>query len=185
MDNFQLQFNYWYLGATILIKNCTINNLDYLLKLPHYALKKPIKLIDNLLNSKGTDGLIYFFDDREFIKDTDSFMPATITLNNNIIELPNSKYIIEGLSENTQNIINIIEQNNTLSNNTLFLSINSSKLYVFNLKIVSPVYPVWYIHIKNKYKSSDSSLSLYAIFLMLLGSRTIFINFLLHLNYID
>ena len=127
MDNFQLQFNYWYLGATILIKNCTINNLDYLLKLPHYALKKPIKLIDNLLNSKGTDGLIYFFDDREFIKDTDSFMPATLTLNNNIIELPNSKYIINGLSENTLNKLNISAENNTYDNSFIKLCDPNSK----------------------------------------------------------
>ena len=54
-------------------------------------------------------------------------MPATLTLNNNIIELPNSKYIINGLSENTLNKLNISAENNTYDNSFIKLCDPNSK----------------------------------------------------------
>ena len=134
MDNFQLQFNYWYLGANILIKNCTINNSNYLLKLPHYSLKKSINLINNNINSKSSNGLIYLFDDREFIKYSNSFESATINLNNNTIELTNSKYIITGLNENTLNKINITSKNNHYNSSIIELCNPECKVSL-NIKI--------------------------------------------------
>jgi len=50
LNNFQIQFGYWHQGATMLFENCDINSEDFLLKLPHYAMKKPITLINNKFN---------------------------------------------------------------------------------------------------------------------------------------
>ena len=130
MNNFSITFGYWFQGASISISNCTINLEDYLLKLPQYSLKKQLSLSNNKINSNGQNGIILFYDDR--IIDSNKIQ-SDLSLNNNILITPNSKYIIEGLSENTQNIINIIEQNNTLSNNTLLynpICKNNSNIHI-------------------------------------------------------
>ena len=52
------------LGKNCLIENCNINNSDYLLRLPHYAMKKPINLINNHIISSGKNGIVVYYDDR-------------------------------------------------------------------------------------------------------------------------
>ena len=47
-----------------LFDNCNINNEDFLLKLPHYSMKKPINIINSSFTSNGNDGMIVFYDDR-------------------------------------------------------------------------------------------------------------------------
>lgn len=111
-----IQFPFWFKGCILTIKNCTINNFDYFLKIPHYSLAYPITLSNNIFTSSGLNGFIYFYDDRGTTS-----AQNILELTSNNITIPNSLYVIVGLSENTVNNINIKALNNTLSPTTLLL----------------------------------------------------------------
>jgi len=90
LNNFQIQFGYWHQGATTLFENCDINSEDFLLKLPHYAMKKAITLINNEFNSNSTDGMIIFYDDRTGDSAGKLVKQEKLVLEDNMITIPNS-----------------------------------------------------------------------------------------------
>ena len=114
INNLAFYFNYWHKGSEIFIDNCTILNSDYLIKIPHYSLNYPITISNSSLTSSGTNGLIYFYDDRGA-----TLPQKVLELNSNTINLLNSKYVISGLSKNTVNNINLSLINNILEPSTL------------------------------------------------------------------
>ena len=122
LNNVQINFPYWFKGATLSLKNCIINNKNYFLKLPHYSMSKQISLINNTFNSDSTDGLILFYDDRITDLNSDT---NTLNICDNIFNLPNCKYIICGLSKSTKNKIIIILDNNTINYNKLLCNPDS------------------------------------------------------------
>lgn len=121
LNNFQLKFGYWHQGATTKFENCKINNDGYLLELPHYSMKNPISLINNIIESNSSEGLINFYDDRTGGSAGDLVKQSILTLENNKINLPNSKYVIEGLNEDTVNNINIVDKNNSFEPSSILL----------------------------------------------------------------
>lgn len=121
ITNFKLQFPYWYEGANISLEDCIINNSDFLLKLPHYSIKKEIILQNNVINSNSNVGLINFYDDRTGGQAGELVPQEKLILDSNKINLPNSPYVITGLTDKTVNNINIISINNTISAPTLQL----------------------------------------------------------------
>ena len=125
--NSSLIANYSSNGATITFNNCIINNIDFLLKLPHYSMKYPITLNGNTCSSTGTNGLIYLYDDRVQSPTSAAIKQETISLINNSIDLSNSKYVITGISENTKNNINIFVSKNNYTPPTLLLCDPSSQ----------------------------------------------------------
>lgn len=133
ITNLEITLGYWHKGCEILIEDCKINNKKFLIKLPHYSLKKPMTLISNTIVCESSNGLINFYDDRLYNTDTNS---DNIKLEKNSIILPNSNYIIEGLNENTINTINITNNyNNITPNNILIinpLALNSSNISINN-----------------------------------------------------
>ena len=112
LNNFQIQLGYWHQGAKIFISDCTINNKDFLLKLPQYAMKENITLKNNTISSNSKDGLVYFYDDRTGNQAGDLCKQKRLTLENNSISLPNSNYIVTGIDDNTINNINIADLSN-------------------------------------------------------------------------
>lgn len=114
LNNFSIQFSYWYQGALINIENSVINNDDFLLKLPHYSMKKDIILSNNKISSNGSVGLINFYDDRTGGQAGELVPQKTLNINSNIINIPNSEYIVTGLNDKTVNNINILSPNNTV-----------------------------------------------------------------------
>ncbi|MEG2246652.1 MAG: hypothetical protein RSC84_04305 [Peptostreptococcaceae bacterium] len=107
LNNFQIQLGYWHQGAKMSIKNSTIINDDYLLKLPHYAMKKNITLENNHIFSNSSEGLVVFYDDRTGNQAGRLVKQKKLTLKKNDIDLPNSDYIVTGLDDSTLNNINI------------------------------------------------------------------------------
>lgn len=135
LSNFQIEFGYWHQGAKTTIENCTIDNKDYLLKLPHYAMKQPISLINNTISSKGSDGIINYYDDRTGGSAGDLVKQSKLKLENNNINLNNSQYVVTGINKNTVNNINIYSKNNNYNSNSLLLCGPDSK-YSPNISIV-------------------------------------------------
>lgn len=121
LNNVQLNFGYWHQGAITTFENCEINNEDYLLRLPHYAMKYPINLLNNIVNSNSSQGLINFYDDRTGNQAGDLIKQSILTLKNNSVNLPNSKYIIEGLNKDTVNNINVVYKSNIFIPNIILL----------------------------------------------------------------
>ncbi|MDK3000967.1 hypothetical protein QO247_16710, partial [Clostridium perfringens] len=136
LNNFQLKFGYWNQGAVTEFENCKINNDGYLIELPHYSMKKPISLINNIIESKSSEGLIKFYDDRTGGSAGELVKQSTLTLEENKITLPNSKYVIEGLNEDTVNNINIIDKNNSFNKSSILLvdkkAKQSKNIYINN-----------------------------------------------------
>lgn len=134
LNNFKINFGYWHQGANIKIEDCNINNDDYLIKLPHYSMKQPISLINNQINSNSSEGLINFYDDRTGGSAGELTKQKTLLLKENTISLPNSKFIIYGIDENTVNNINITSKNNKLKSSDLKLcppdAINSPNIKI-------------------------------------------------------
>lgn len=126
LNNFQIQFGYWHQGANILIEECTINNEDFLLMLPHYSMKKPITLINNEINSNSEIGMINFYDDRTGNSAGELVKQETIKLQDNIINLPKSPYVITGLTGTGVNNINIVSKANKYKDSNLPLCDPSS-----------------------------------------------------------
>ena len=121
LTNSFLTFGYWQKGATVLIDSCNINNTNYFLRLPHYSMKKPITLSNTSITSDCTSGIIVFYDDRTGGLAGELTTQDYLTLSSNIITLPNSAYIIGGISKSTINNINICFKNNTLTPKLLLL----------------------------------------------------------------
>lgn len=119
LDNFKIQFPYWYQGANISLEDCIINNLDFLLKLPHYSMKKDVVIKNNIINSNSSVGLINFYDDRTGGIAGELVPQKDLILDSNTISLPNSSYVVIGLTDKTINNINVISINNTLAPQTL------------------------------------------------------------------
>lgn len=119
--NSTLTLSYWQKGATILIDSCTINNTTYLLRLPHYSMKKPITITENEITSETSSGLIIFYDDRTGGLAGELITQALLDLNNNTIILSNSSYIISGISKSTVNNININFKDNIVNPDSILL----------------------------------------------------------------
>lgn len=115
LNEVKINYDFWHQGALINIKNSTITNSDYLLKLPHYSLKKPITISNSNINSNGSDGIIIFYDDRTGGSAGNLVKQDTIILTNNTINSPNSKFIVTGLTNTTVNNINLKFKDNVLS----------------------------------------------------------------------
>lgn len=121
LNNFEIIFGYWHQGATTLFDNCTINNEDFLLKLPHYSMKKPISIINSSFTSNGENGMVEFYDDRTGGSAGELVEQDVLTIENNKISLYNSKYVVSGVGKDTINNINIAFRNNELLSEKLQL----------------------------------------------------------------
>ena len=121
LNNFTINKNYWDKQLNLTIENSLITNEKHLLRLPHYAIKKPINLINNKFTSIGTLGMINFYDDRTGAAAGELVHQDTITIKNNSIALTNSQYVVTGLTKNTVNNINIVAVNNVYYPATLLL----------------------------------------------------------------
>lgn len=121
LNNFEIIFGYWHQGATTLFDNCTINNEDFLLKLPHYSMKKPISIINSSFTSNGKDGMVVFYDDRTGASAGELVEQDILTIENNKISPNNSQYVVSGISKDTINNINIAFRNNELLSEKLQL----------------------------------------------------------------
>ena len=125
LNNFEITFGYWHQGATTLFDNCDINNKDFLLKLPHYSMKKPISIINSSFTSNGENGMVKFYDDRTGGSAGELVEQDMLTIENNKISLDNSQYVVSGIGKDTVNNINITFRNNELLSKQLNLYNNS------------------------------------------------------------
>ena len=121
LTNFSITFGYWCQGAETLFDNCTINNEDFLLKLPHYSMKQPISIINSSFTSDGKDGMVIFYDDRTGGSAGELVNQDMLTIKNNKIKLDNSKYVVTGIGKDTVNNINITFNDNELVSDKLKL----------------------------------------------------------------
>ena len=121
LTNFSITFGYWCQGAETLFDNCTINNEDFLLKLPHYSMKKPISIINSSFTSDGNDGIVFYYDDRTGGSAGELVNQDMLTIKNNKIKLDNSDYVVSGIGEDTVNNINITFDDNELLSDKLKL----------------------------------------------------------------
>ena len=121
LNNFSITFGYWYEGAVTTFDNCTINNDDFLLKLPHYSMKKPISILNSSFTSNGNDGMVVFYDDRTGGSAGELVKQDMLTIKNNKINLGNSEYFVTGIGKDTVNNINISFSDNELVSDNLKL----------------------------------------------------------------
>lgn len=121
LNNFEITFGYWHQGATTLFDNCDINNKDFLLKLPHYSMKKPISIINSSFTSNGENGMVKFYDDRTGGSAGELVQQNMLTIENNNINIDNSKYVVSGIDKDTVNNINITFSDNELLSKKLKL----------------------------------------------------------------
>ena len=135
LNNFEIIFGYWHQGASTLFNNCNINNEDFLLKLPHYSMKKPVNIINSSFTSNGKDGMIVFYDDRTGGSAGELVEQDILTIENNKISLNNSQYVVSGIDKDTVNNINISFRNNELLSEKLQLYDKESK-ECENIKII-------------------------------------------------
>ena len=135
LNNFEIIFGYWHQGASTLFNNCNINNEDFLLKLPHYSMKKPVNIINSSFTSNAKDGMIVFYDDRTGGSAGELVEQDILTIENNKISLNNSQYVVSGIDKDTVNNINISFRNNELLSEKLQLYDKESK-ECENIKII-------------------------------------------------
>ena len=135
LNNFEIIFGYWHQGASTLFNNCNINNEDFLLKLPHYSMKKPVNIINSSFTSNGKDGMIVFYDDRTGGSAGELVEQDILTIENNKISLNNSQYVVNGIGKDTVNNINIAFRNNVLLSEKLQLYYDECKESK-NIKII-------------------------------------------------
>ena len=121
LNKFEITFGYWHQGATTLFDNCTINNDDFLLKLPNYSMKQPINIINSSFTSSGENGMVEFYDDRTGGSAGKLVEQDMLTIENNKVSLDNSQYVISGIGKDTVNNINITFRNNELLSKKLKL----------------------------------------------------------------
>lgn len=136
LNNFEITFGYWHQGATTLFDNCSINNEDFLLKLPHYSMKKPISVINSSFTSNGSDGMVIFYDDRTGGSAGELVEQDMLTIKNNKIKLNNSEYVVSGIAKDTVNNINITFSGNKLLSKKLELYNDECKEST-NIKIIN------------------------------------------------
>ena len=136
LNNFEIIFGYWHQGATTVFNNCTINNEDFLLKLPHYSLKKPISIINSSFTSNGKDGMVVFYDDRTGGSAGELVQQDMLTIENNKINMDKSEFVVSGIDRDTVNNINISFKNNELVSEILRLYDNSCN-ESSNIKIIN------------------------------------------------
>ena len=134
LNNFSIIFNYWCEGAVTTFDNCTINNEDYLLKLPHYSMKQPIIILNSSFTSNGNDGMVVFYDDRTGGSAGELVKQDMLTIKNNKINLGNSEYVVTGIGKDTVNNINISFSDNELVSDKLKLYDESCN-EISNIKI--------------------------------------------------
>lgn len=127
LNNFSITFGYWCQGAETLFDDCTINNDDFLLKLPHYSMKKPISIINSSFTSDGKDGMVFYYDDRTGGSAGELVNQDMLTIKNNKIQLDNSKYVVTGIGKDTVNNVNLTFSDNELLSNKLNLYDKSCK----------------------------------------------------------
>ena len=121
INNFKIIFGYWHQGATTVFNNCTINNEDFLLKLPHYSMKKPISIINSSFTSNGKDGMVVFYDDRTGGSAGELVQQDMLTIENNKIDMAKSEFVVSGIGSDTINNINITFDANELLSHVLKL----------------------------------------------------------------
>ena len=121
ITNLEITLGYWHKGCKMLFENCKITNKSFLIKLPHYSLKKTITLINNKISSQSSNGLINFYDDRICSTCITADVNNELLLDTNSITLPNSQYVIEGLNEKTINAINIINKSNKITPDSILI----------------------------------------------------------------
>lgn len=134
LTNFSITFGYWCQGAETLFDNCTINNEDFLLKLPHYSMKKPISIINSSFTSDGNDGMVFYYDDRTGGSAGELVDQDMLTIENNKINLDNSEYVVTGIDRDTVNNINLTFSDNELVSDKLKLYDESCN-EISNIKI--------------------------------------------------
>lgn len=136
LNNFQLTFPYWHEGALINVNNCSIINDNYLIKLPHYSLKKAINITNNDIKCLDSNGLIIFYDDRTL--PNENSLQNVLSINYNTLSLPNSPYVVSGINSTPNNNITISFKGNSLSNKNIsvcdysFLNNSKIKLYLYD-----------------------------------------------------
>ena len=135
LNNFEITFGYWHQGATTLFDNCTINNDDFLLKLPHYSMKKPISIINSSFTSNGENGMVEFYDDRTGGSAGELVEQDVLTIEDNNINMDNSEYVVIGIGRDTVNNINITFRSNELLSKKLQLYNDECK-ECDNIKII-------------------------------------------------
>lgn len=101
LTNTEISLPYWYNGAELMIAESKIENDNYFINLPHYSMEKPITLDHNEITANGINGVVYFYDDRE--NSGTVTPPEALNVISNIINCPNSDYVVDGLSQNAFN----------------------------------------------------------------------------------
>ena len=135
LNNFQITFGYWHEGATTVFDNCTINNEDFLLRLPHYSMKKPISIINCDFTSDSVDGMVVFYDDRTGGSAGELVEQDILAIECNKIKMNNSQYVVSGIGKDTVNNINISFKDNELLSDGLKLY-DEGCIECKNIKIV-------------------------------------------------
>ena len=121
LNNFAITFGYWHQGAITSFDNCNIINEDFLLKLPHYSMKKPISIKNSSFISNGKGGMILYYDDRTGGSAGELVEQDILTIEDNKITLDKSKYVVNGISKDTVNNINVNFKDNKLLSKQLKL----------------------------------------------------------------
>ncbi len=101
-------------GRPLIIKNCEIDNSDYLLTIETMYFYKPIILINNTINSSATAGLVKYISNTK----ADVIKPS-IKLEYNKINLTGSNYIVTGLTSTSTANVTIETYNNELANGNI------------------------------------------------------------------
>ena len=121
LNNFAITFGYWHQGAITSFDNCNITNKDFLLKLPHYSMKKPISIKNSSFISNGKGGMIVYYDDRTGGSAGELVEQNILTIEGNKITLDNSEYVVNGIDNDTVNNINVNFKDNELLSKQLKL----------------------------------------------------------------
>ena len=84
-------------------------------------MKQPISIINSSFTSDGKDGVVFYYDDRTGGSAGELVDQDMLTIKNNKIQLDNSEYVVNGLSSDTVNNINITFADNKLLSKILKL----------------------------------------------------------------
>lgn len=134
LTNTEINMTYWYKGAEVIIKDSIINNDKHLIKLPHYASCRPITITNNEVTIAGTNGVVYYYDDRENSINGGIDNPEPLSVIDNKFNCLSCKYVVNGLSEKAFNKLILFFSGNILSNDTLTLY-NKNALTSENISI--------------------------------------------------
>jgi hypothetical protein len=115
LTDFSIHFGYWFQGATTLFENCTITSKGALVKLPHYAMKHPIRVNNCRFTTSGADGMICYYDDRTGGSAGKLTDQETLMLEGNVLKLGTSPYVVTGLTGKAKNQINLVARGNQVT----------------------------------------------------------------------